>query len=1296
MAIGKSNSRVSRLDSDFSPESRDSILSDEDELQTRSSMSESESELDDGDDDVDSGAGSDDFDLLELGEIGEEFCQLGKQSCYISHELYDLPDLSGVLSVDTWNDCLTEEERFSLAEYLPDMDQETFMRTLKELFSGSNFHFGSPLNALFNQLKGGLCEPRVSLYRQGLNFFQKRKHYHLLCKYQNSMVSSLVRIKDAWGDCVGYSIEERLRHLNILRNQSGLMYERGKGLESETELSAKEESSEDFWTKRLKDSRPGSKMSHRPVYTVRPAMNVSSRGRPMTLESAKYGRQNQKGVLKVAAPKAHSKKGHTKAVGRFTPSLAYDSRAAFRIRSHDDDEDDDYDDNNVDDGAKEVYETGFQNNQKAYRRSHTGVRIGLGEGDTESYIGLPFPVKNGSLYSHDKDRNVKQMGNLEMLTGKLTNGRPPYGYHSWDAGKKAKYPEKLQQSVFEDRINTTSEGRQHLSLKGTRVDRSGGNQPFLHRKPQEEAFSMDHLVKFDDWTSRSKKWKTSMESQRGKNNVGPDSKVRSSQMNDSYFHSDHRAKRSQEKIKRKFADNRGINVEKQRFMYAQSEETESDSSDQVDEDEDEDINPSVRKLGYPRGTFEGHRSAPVKSVDGSKKVSGLVRKNKKEYGQVLGGHIRSSIKGGDPGEQFHMPEIEIYSSKGEQRGKANKSSYLHEYDTDRLEDRNFSGSAKLVDNRKQAYKLVKSDQMQGDPGKRPHLPFFKVYSPERKRKGKVDVDYSVPQSNYMPEYISGTLEEEDLVTHNFVDNQARTSRPKKEDVEAQSNFDDPTFIKKRGKKKLEGETSSLAVVNSDAIIPEPETKPLKKPFTLITPSVHSGFSFSIVHLLSAVRMAMITWHSEDPLEVGNHLENSDGRLKLKKEGHVGQKNLDLNSSEHTGQKSFPSLTVQEIVNRVRSNPGDPCILETQEPLQDLVRGVLKILSSKTAPLGAKGWKALVFYEKSTKSWSWIGPVSSGSSDHDTAEEETSSTAWGVPHKMLVKLVDAFANWLKSGQETLQQIGSLPAPPAILMLTNMDEKERFRDLRAQKSLNTISPSSDEVREYFRREELLRYSIPDRAFSYTALDGKKSIVAPLRRCGGKPTSKARDHFMLKPDRPPHVTILCIVRDAAARLPGSIGTRADVCTLIRDSQYIVEDVSDAQVNQIVSGALDRLHYERDPCVQFDGERKLWVYLHRDREEEDFEDDGTSSTKKWKRPRKDATEQSDLGTVNDVSYHGAEEQLLYNDLRPNVEKIEPFIESAQGSIHQDHPMGWEVFDLNNSRENKMVCQENSTNEDF
>ena len=59
--------------------------------------------------------------------------------------------------------------------------------------------------------------------------------------------------------------------------------------------------------------------------------------------------------------------------------------------------------------------------------------------------------------------------------------------------------------------------------------------------------------------------------------------------------------------------------------------------------------------------------------------------------------------------------------------------------------------------------------------------------------------------------------------------------------------------------------------------------------------------------------------------------------------------------------------------------------------------------------------------------------------------------------------------------------------------------------------------------------------------------------------------------------------------------------------------------------------MHYERDPCVLYDNDKKLWTYLHRGREEEDFEDDGTSSTKKWKRPRKDPSDPAEPGAAND-----------------------------------------------------------------
>lgn len=100
-----------------------------------------------------------------------------------------------------------------------------------------------------------------------------------------------------------------------------------------------------------------------------------------------------------------------------------------------------------------------------------------------------------------------------------------------------------------------------------------------------------------------------------------------------------------------------------------------------------------------------------------------------------------------------------------------------------------------------------------------------------------------------------------------------------------------------------------------------------------------------------------------------------------------------------------------------------------------------------------------------------------------------------------------------------------------------------------------------------------------------------------------TKARGHTMLSADRPNFVTILSLVRDATARLPNGEGTRADICELLKSSQYISKDAPDNVLQSVVSGALDRMHTQFDPCVKYDQKRKIWIYLHRNRSEEDFE---------------------------------------------------------------------------------------------
>ena len=78
-----------------------------------------------------------------------------------------------------------------------------------------------------------------------------------------------------------------------------------------------------------------------------------------------------------------------------------------------------------------------------------------------------------------------------------------------------------------------------------------------------------------------------------------------------------------------------------------------------------------------------------------------------------------------------------------------------------------------------------------------------------------------------------------------------------------------------------------------------------------------------------------------------------------------------------------------------------------------------------------------------------------------------------------------------------------------------------------------------------------------------------------------------------------------DAVARLPNGEGTKNDICKLLKESQFIVPITSktmETSLTNVVSGALDRLQSEKDSCVKFDTSRKLWIYLHSQRTEEEF----------------------------------------------------------------------------------------------
>lgn len=153
--------------------------------------------------------------------------------------------------------------------------------------------------------------------------------------------------------------------------------------------------------------------------------------------------------------------------------------------------------------------------------------------------------------------------------------------------------------------------------------------------------------------------------------------------------------------------------------------------------------------------------------------------------------------------------------------------------------------------------------------------------------------------------------------------------------------------------------------------------------------------------------------------------------------------------------------------------------------------------------------------------------------------------------------------------------------------------------------TVRKATPQEIAEFREQERKRFEHPEKAFTYR-MHGYESVVGPVKGIYTTPIpamTKARGHTMLTGDRPNFVTILTLVRDATARLPNGEGTRTDICELLKSSQYICPSASEPVLQTIVSGALDRMHTENDPCVRYDTKRKIWIYLHRNRTEEEFE---------------------------------------------------------------------------------------------
>ncbi|KAK7364754.1 hypothetical protein VNO80_13496 [Phaseolus coccineus] len=117
----------------------------------------------------------------------------------VPQEIFDLDNLSDVLSYEVWKTHLSENERNLLMNFLPG-DFEPH-QLVEDLLAGINFNFGNPFSKWGASLCLGDLHPDMIVYREQHLKSEKKEYYSHIHNYHNDMIGFLSKLKKSWQSC---------------------------------------------------------------------------------------------------------------------------------------------------------------------------------------------------------------------------------------------------------------------------------------------------------------------------------------------------------------------------------------------------------------------------------------------------------------------------------------------------------------------------------------------------------------------------------------------------------------------------------------------------------------------------------------------------------------------------------------------------------------------------------------------------------------------------------------------------------------------------------------------------------------------------------------------------------------------------------------------------------------------------------------------------------------------------------------------------------------------------------------